>query len=463
MARISFGEDGWCALQGEGFTRDALLRFADAAGRYWQSSAPGATIYIGYDTRENADESARLAAGALAAHGMRVKLSDRPCPTPSLSWAVAHDPMAAGGLMVTGGHHRASYLGIKLRDDEGAPDGGGLSRRILRNMGWKAPEELGAYEQCNMVDAHLQAVASFVDAQAIRAARPVVVVDALFGAGQSYAAHLLEYLGAEVHELNGRPDPRLGGAAPDPIPARAMDCMVATSSEQAAAGYLLDGDADRVAAVCGLGQFVSPNMIMTLLMEHLVENRGMRGRVITSSAGSALIQRQARRLGLPLAVVPTGYSWVWGEMARGDVLLGGEESGAIGIPAHMSERDPFVVLALLTEYMAVSGKSLPELVAHEEEVLGRMLYARRDVAVDPVTIDVLNNVLPGVNPTNVAGRRPVAIDHADGLRVTLENDSWVLIRPSGNDMVMRVYAEAPTAEERDELLRYGCDIVGGDE
>jgi phosphomannomutase len=150
-------------------------------------------------------------------------------------------------------------------------------------------------------------------------------------------------------------------------------------------------------------------------------------------------------------------------MARGDVLLGGEESGAIGIPAHMSERDPFVVLALLTEYMAVSGKSLPELVAHEEEVLGRMLYARRDVAVDPVTIDVLNNVLPGVNPTNVAGRRPVAIDHADGLRVTLENDSWVLIRPSGNDMVMRVYAEAPTAEERDELLRYGCDIVGGDE
>jgi len=463
MARISFGEDGWCALQGKGFTRDSLLRFADAAARHWQGSAPGATIYIGYDTRDNAAESAQLVAGVLSAHGLRAKVSDRACPTPSLSWAVAHDPMTAGGLMITGGHRRASYLGIKLRDAEGAPDGGSLSRRILKQIGWKTPETFGDYEVCDFVDGHLQAVQSFVDSQMIREAHPVIVVDALYGSGQGYAARMLEQLGAEVRELHAEPDPYLGGSAPDPIPTRSMECAVATSTEQAVAGFLLDGDADRLSAVCGLGQFVSPNMLMTLLMEHLVMNRGMRGRVVTSSAGSALIQRQTRRLGLPLAVVPTGYSWIWGEMARGDVLIGGEESGAIGVPAHMNERDPFVVLALLTEYMAREGKTLAQLVALEEEALGRMLYARRDVAVDPVTIEVLNNMLPGINPINVVGRRPVAIDHADGLRITLDDDSWVLIRPSGNDMVMRVYAEAPTTDERDALLRYGCDIVASND
>lgn len=459
MARIKFGADGWFARVGKGFTRESVIRFADAAGRTWSDTFPGAAVYVAYDTREHAAGAARLIAQVLSAYGMRVLVSDAPAPTPAVTWAVRHDLTSCGAVVVTGGHRSANWLGVKLRDDNGAPENGALSARIMRNMGWQPTTERGTFEEVDLIGPYLQGIASFVDTEAIRQTAPHVVVDGLFGAAQSRAAMLMGRIGAEVSEVHAAPDYTFMGMSPDPVEPWTEDCQNVCATTQAWAGFAFDCDADRLGASDGTGAFVSPNLIMPLVMEHLVQDRGLSGRVVSSSATSELVRRQARRLGCPYTVVPTGYQWVYGEMERGDVLLGGEASGAIGIPAHMPDRDPLLVAALLCEMMAQRKKTLADLIATMESQIGHMEYGRRNIALDTVSHGILCNLLPGLCPREVLGARPREVNHADGMRVSLDGGSWLLIRPSGNDRIMRIYAEAQTKETCERLLDFGEALV----
>lgn len=458
---IHFGIDGWRGRIDEDFTDDNVARVADAAGRVWERRQPGATVYIGFDTRPAARGFAIRAAEVLAAHDLRVKLCRRYLPTPALSWAVVEDASACGAVMITASHNPGDHLGIKFRMADGGTATDDFIEELEREIESKVPERTGAFETADPVDAYLAALASHVDAEAIRAARLRVVCDPLYGASRSYFTHMLEDMGVEVQEIHGDDDEEMDEFHADPVEPWVDECERVCAASGAMAGLVIDGDADRVGAVDERGRYVNSQKIISLVLGHLVLNRHESGRVVLNLSCSTLVRRVAKALDCRVTIKPIGFKYIYKEMCKGDVILGGEEAGGIGVPMHLPERDGLLVNLLLCELMAMTGKTLAQLVDELEEHFGVLCFARRDVRLESEVTEMLRTILPGVNPQAIAGKKPVTVSHMDGLRLEFEDESWLLLRPSGTESVVRVYAEAGTVEERDALLDAGCDLARG--
>ena len=458
-AILHFGTDGWRARADAEFTEANVARVADAAGSCWERQAPGGTVYVGYDTRLGADFFARVAAEVLAGHGLAVKLSDRFAPTPALSWAVAADAAACGGLMVTGSHNPMGYLGIKLRVADGAIGSADFYDEIERLIPPEAPGRRGAVELVDFCSPYLASLVGLVDMAAIAQARPKVVYDPMYGAASGHFSNLLVASGVETAEIHSAGETGWEDIHPEPIEPWVDACEHAVVRCGADVGLINDGDADRVGAVDENGRFVNQQKIIALLLGHLAVDRGMTGSVVLNLSTSVFIRRIATRLGLRVIIKPVGFTHIYREMRKGGVLIAGEEAGGIAVPALMPERDGLLMNLLLLELMAQTGKSLGTLVAETEERFGDTYYARRDLRLPAEDIEMLRTMLPGLNPPLVAGRAATRVSHMDGLRMEFEDESWLLLRPSGTEPLVRVYAEAPSIAQRDELLDAGCEIA----
>ena len=456
---LRFGVDGWHARFDDSFSEENVARIADALGLVWADAWPGATVYVGYDTRHGARESARLVAGVLASFGLQVKLSDRPCPTPAVAWTCARDERAVGAVILTSSERSCEYGGLIVRGGDGGPVPHDLLDQIEQAISLVPTAARGAFEEVDLVSEYLSSLAAWVDRPSIAAARPKVVVDAMFGAGTGHLAGLLSDLGCEVVEIHVEPREDFGGIHPDPRDPWADSCEQAVVAHGADLGLLLDGDADRAAVVDEGGALLPARVLVPLILGNLVMGHGAHGRVVTTLTCSACIEREASRLGCDTTSVPVGFSRVYREMLESDVIMGVEEYGGICVPAHLRERDGLLVCLLAVEMLARAGKSVSTMTSELESTIGTMWYARRDLRLDPAVSQAFRNVLPGLNPGTLAGRGPVEVSHADGLRAQFEDDSWVLIRPSRTSSVVRVYAEAPTAPARDALLTAACDLV----
>ena len=460
-AIIHFGTDGWRARVDEDFTADNVARIADAVGELWQKTNPGKTVYIGFDTRPLAREFAELAAGVLAAHGLDAVLASRPVPTPALTWAAAYDGEACGALMVTGSHHPQGYLCLKIRMGDGSTANQDVIEELEETM---APEPMGIegqYRTADIIPDYMQAVASFVDAEAIRAAHLRVVVDPMGGAAQGYLADLLRELGVEVHEIHAGQAPDQEDICPDPVEPWVDACEHTVIEDGACAGLVTDGDADRIGAVDERGRYIHPHQIMALVLGDLVQFRNLEGRVVVNLSCSTLVRRIAEALGCRVTVKPVGFKYIAAEMKKGGVLIGGEEAGGIGIAAHMPERDGILACLILCELMAKTDAPLGVLVDQLEDSFGKTSYGRRDLRLEAEDAETLRTLLPGVNPKSICGKVPQNVSHMDGLRLAFEDDTWLLVRPSGTEPVVRVYAEGFSVEERDELLDAGCALARG--
>lgn len=462
MDAIRFGTDGWRASYGAGFNEQNVARVADAVARMLARSNPAGTVYVGYDTRCAGRRYAEIAAATVAGYGFDVVLSNAYCPAPSVSWTVANDPDAVGALLVTGSHGSADLNGIKLRMADGGAAPKDCTDAVEALISGAPTVEEGPYRVANIMDPYLDHLRSLVDADAIREARLKVVFDPMYGASRGYLVRLLRDLGVEVAEIHNESLDDFGGLTPEPVEPWCTLCRQVVVESEAHAGLLVDGDGDRVGAVDEYGKLVSAQKIIALVLGGLVKLKGQTGRVVITTSGSTLVRREAAMLGCPVTETPIGFKWIYGEMLKGDVLLGAEESGGIGIASHLLERDGLYGALLLCELMAHTGKTLGDLVAMLEDNVGRMEYGRRDLRIDSTSLQFFQNVLPGLNPQNVAGMRPVEVSHKDGLRLGFADDSWLLLRSSGTEPLVRVYAEAPTVEGRDALLDDGCSIVLGD-
>ena len=462
MEAIHCGVDGWRAHYDEGFCEENVARIADAAGRLLSEARPGAAVVVGFDTRRDGEALARTTAEILAAHGLRALLSTQPCPQAALSWFAARHDEVAGALMVTGGHASSDANGVRLR----MADGGACDRAFYDALEAAVPPEppaaRAACESVDVVTPYLDDLISLVDADALRSSGLTIVHDPMYGTSRGLLARALGRLGVTVTEVRGEADPLFGGIRPDPIEPWVSDCQRAVVERGASLGLANDTNAARTGAVDESGLYVSIHKIAALLLDLLVGYRRQTGRVVITTPGSVLVRRQAARLGCPLTVAPVGFPRVYAEMRRGDVLLGGEETGGISIPSHLCERDGLLVDLLLCELVARSHKPLGTLVAELEDRVGHMDYGRRDLQLDPASLQMFRNMLPGLNPQSVAGMRPVDVDHTDGLRLGFADDAWLLLRPSGSEQLVRVYAEASTLLERDALLDAGCAIARGD-
>lgn len=458
---IRFGADGWRARFDEGFTEDGVVRVADALALLWSDRAPGATVYVGYDTRHESDAHARAVAGVLASYGLRAKVSERPCPTPAVAWTCAHDDAAVGAVMLTASELSCEYGGILVRGADGGPVSRTFLDEVEQAVSSAPTSDRSAFEECDLLGAYLTSLRAHVERDVLEAAGLRVVVDPMFGAGAGVLSDLLSELGCDVIEIHMDRREDFGGIHPAPQDPWADACEQAVVAHDAALGLLLDGDGDRAAVVDERGNILPARVLSPLIMGWLVEGHGASGRVVSTLTCSACVERQASRLGCEHTVVPVGFARIYRETLEGDVLLGTEEYGGICVPAHLRERDGILVCLLAAELVAAAGKPLSEVVSDLEGKIGSMRYTRRDVRLDPATTQTFRNVLPGLNPSDIAGRVPVDVSHADGLRLQFEDDSWVLMRPSRTNAVVRVYAEAPSEQERDELLEAACDVVKG--
>ena len=471
---IHFGTDGWRAVIGADFTYASLRRVALAAGRVWARKEPGATIVVGYDTRFQAGAFARATSEALASCGLRVQLSDAYIPTPGLCYSVAQNPRAIGGVQLTASHNPAEYLGFKVRMADGGASPVEFTDEIeaeLLALDSEAPAEIEGFdfeerliETVDLVSPYLDSLRAFIDSDNIadyleKRGGLSVVVDPLYGAGQAYLSRLLCELGVDVREIHGELNPGFGGLHPEPIPPWTQTASTIVVANKAAAGFVTDGDADRIGAIDEEGTFVSPHRIIALVAQHLVEDRGFSGRIIKTLSTSTTVDRLGALLGCEVVTTPIGFKWIYAEMLKGDVLIGGEESGGIGIPSHVRERDGLLMALLLTEMMAHRSKSLKELVDDLVAQVGYMYYRRDDLRLEPSVKDNFVANRDKVDPRKIAGRTVVSTIRTDGIKFLFENDEWLLLRPSGTEPLVRVYAETNTQEALDELLAAGAALI----
>ena len=460
MADIHFGTDGWRAIIGEDFTPDNLIRVIDAAARIFKeeavaagrdADAPG-TLIVGHDCRQDAHGYAELAAQVAAGHGFNVLLTEDYCPTPTLCWSVAHNDDAVGGIMLTSSHNPAEYLGVKLRMADGGASPAEFTDRVEAVLPAEPTDVLGPFRTVDLMTEYLAALRELVDVEAIRAAGLRVVCDPLYGAGRHYLADLLRDMGVEVVEIHNGEDPTFAGLHPEPIQPWVDEGLAKVAELGYDALFINDGDADRIAAGDAQGNYVNAHRIITLLTKHMVD-RGETGRVVSTITASAMLDRMCRKLGLELVSTPVGFKWIYGEMEKGGVMIGGEESGGIGLPGHVKERDGLLMALLLTECMAQSGKDLGTLVDEMLADIGRLEFARRGLSItDEQMARFRAEMVPSYTADEVAGKRVIDVDRRDGVKLLLEGDAWVMMRPSGTEPLVRVYAEAATTEEVEALL-----------
>ena len=460
MADIHFGTDGWRAIIGEDFTPDNLNRVVAAAARIFKeeavaagrdADAPG-TLIVGHDCRQDAHAYAELAAQVAAGEGFNVLLTEDYCPTPTLCWSVAHNDDAVGGIMLTSSHNPAEYLGVKLRMADGGASPAEFTDRVEAVLPPEPTDILGPFQTADLMTDYLAALRELVDVEAIRGANLRVVCDPLYGAGRHYLADLLRDMGVEVVEIHNVEDPTFAGLHPEPIQPWVDEGLAKVGELGYDALFINDGDADRIAAGDSRGNFVNAHRIITLLTKHMVD-RGETGRVVSTVTASAMLDRMCRKLGLELVSTPVGFKWIYGEMEKGGVMIGGEESGGIGLPDHVKERDGLLMALLLTECMAQSGKDLGAIIDEMLADIGRLEFARRGLSItDEQMARFRAETVPTYTADEIAGKRVLDVDRRDGVKLLLEGDAWVMMRPSGTEPLVRIYAEAATTDEVNELL-----------
>ncbi|MGH9811676.1 MAG: phosphoglucomutase/phosphomannomutase family protein [Candidatus Acidiferrales bacterium] len=454
---IHFGTDGWRGVIARDFTRENVELVARALARYlveFEDIRKG--VFVAYDTRFAADRFARQVAEILTSVGVDVRLASGPTPTPALSYAV-RSQNAAAGVMLTASHNSPEWLGIKLKAGYGGSASPRAVQEIERILSQPSllPRVLPQPRRIEVVDlkpAYLARLAELVDLNRIAEAGLRLAVDPMHGAGSGCLRALLEERGITCLEVRGATDPLFGGTQPEPIEAALSPLRQTVLEGDCDAGLATDGDADRVAALDARGTFVDPHKIFALVFRHLVERKNFRGEVAKTVSVSKMIDRMAERYGVDCHETPIGFKHIAELMLERDLLLGGEESGGIGIRPHLPERDGLLVSLLLAEIIAVEGKPLADCVADLQREFGPLHFRRIDLHLEPAQKQRALARLADDSLRKLAERVVIGRETTDGLKFHLLNAGWVMARASGTEPVLRIYAEAPDPVLLDRIV-----------
>lgn len=477
---IHFGTDGWRAVISDEFTFANVRKVAQAIADkthadYTIHATPPASpsLVVGFDTRFLSDRYAQAVAEVLAGNGIHVWLTKSDTPTPMLSYAVV-EKGAQGGVMITASHNPPRYNGIKLKASYGGSaspaDAKEIEQRIRENDASARPVHTlpfddgiaqGLIARFDPLPAYRTHLHRLVDFDSIRRAKLSVAVDAMYGAGRVYLRDLLLEAGCQVTELRGSLNPGFGGAHPEPITRHLQPLIDEMATGRYILGLATDGDADRIGAVDPDGRFIDPHCIMALLLEHLVHDRGLRGSVVKTVSTTQMLNRLADHYGLPVHETPVGFNHISDLMMTDRVLLGGEESGGISMLGHIPEGDGILMGLLLAEVVARRGKTLSQLLTQlmDQPYVGHFRYGRDDQKVTPFDKTTLVAGLMADLPTELAGIPLHQSNGRDGVKYIMTDNSWLLIRPSGTEPVLRVYAEASTEQQVQALLAEGGKLA----
>jgi phosphomannomutase len=467
--QIKFGTDGWRAVIAEDFTFGNVERVAQAAADYWQRHpVPGtdAKVIVGYDRRFLSDEFGRRTAEVLAGNGFQVVLTPDPTPTPSVSFAVKHQH-AVGGVMITASHNPPKFNGFKLKSHFGASAESATCQvveSLLDRHPVRAQDLAGAVKSRHILvrdvrPAHYAALKKLVDFKLIARSKLRFAHEALFGVGAGCFDQLLAGTSCRVTTLNGAHDPLFGGINPEPVQKNYGRSSAYLRQHPHDICLVTDGDADRVGAMDGHGRPLSTHQVICLLLQHFVVNRRGRGRVVKALTTTSMVDKMCAAHRLELTETGVGFKYIAAEMIKGGVLLGAEESGGIGFQGHIPERDGIAAGLLLLELLATERIVVNKLVARLEQQFGPHRYGRIDTHFPlekrPALMEFLQR-----NPPSRLLRSPLAeMKTYDGVKYIARDTTWLMLRGSGTEPILRIYAEARSEADVRKLLQVGVRLT----
>jgi alpha-D-glucose phosphate-specific phosphoglucomutase len=461
VKKIAFGTDGWRAVLADQFTVENVRVVAQAIARYTlEQELQDQGVIVSHDTRFLGRMFAQEVVGVLAANGIRTYLVNEATPTPVVAFGVKHFA-ASGAVMITASHNPPEYNGIKYIPDYAGPATPDITGRLekyiadiqqsgeVRTMPLEEAFSRRVMQYIFLrphYEAHLRRMVHF---NVLRQSGLHVVVDPMHGAGIGYVSSLLNEAGVEVSSIRDYEDPLFGGDLPEPNDKHLSDLKAEVIHSRAALGLANDGDADRFGAVDRFGQYVSPNQVLVLLARHLIKNRGLTGRIVRTVATTHMLDRIAEQYGLELTETPVGFKYIGAEMLKGDVLIGGEESGGASIIGHIPEKDGILINLLLAEMCAWEKKGIDQILREVLEEFGELFHTRLDIRFAEKD-RWMEQLL--ANPPDRVGPFPVtSVDRKDGIKLLLADGQWILVRPSGTEPLLRIYCEATTAAALEQL------------
>jgi alpha-D-glucose phosphate-specific phosphoglucomutase len=459
---VKFGTDGWRGVIADDFTFENVRAAAAAiAGYVLAKEDPSKGVCIAYDTRFGSPAFAAIAAEVIAGAGIPVRLADRITPTPALSYAVKHQG-AAGGVMITSSHNPAQWNGVKYKAAYGGSGSPSIMAEIESMLGKPLPTKTKApIERVNFVPPYVDAIQKFVDLDLIAKSKRRFVIDAMYGAGAGILAGIFSRVGVDFVQIRAQHDPLFPGINPEPIEPHIRMAQEAVVREKCDAALITDGDADRIGAADENGNFVDPHKIYSVILQWLLERRKWPGDVTRAFNTTSMLDRIAARYGRKLHEHGIGFKFVCDLMLTEDILIGGEESGGIGIRKHLPERDGLLNSLLLANIMAEENKTLGQLVARLQQEYGEHQYGRIDLHIP----DDLKNATISLAKAGVgefAGMKVEKVETLDGIKFWLDNPeaknkpnaarTWLLLRASGTEPLLRIYSESCSKQAVTRLL-----------
>lgn len=461
--QIKFGTSGWRAIVAEEFTMANIRRAVTGIAQYVAAEKGPQTVLVGRDPRFLGETFVAEAARILAAHNVAPLVIPEAAPTPAISYAV-RQRKAGGAINFTASHNPPEYNGIKFSTPDGAPALPETTGKIEANiaaLGDEAPQVAvtnDKYEQVDVKPDYLKRLGELVDFPAIKKFGIKVVFDPFWGAARGYSSDILREHGIETATVHDYRDVLFGGHAPEPDDRLLGDCKAKMKETGAHIGIATDGDADRFGIVDEDGTFIQPNYIIALLFDYLVETRGWRNGVAKSVATTNLVNALAEYHKIQLYETPVGFKFI-GELINQDkIAIGGEESAGLTIRGHVPEKDGVLAGLLVTEMVAVRGKSIGEQLKELFGKVGSYYPNRENFRLTPEVKEKFTEKVKG-DPQTLGGRKVMQIVRTDGLKLILEDGSWVCYRLSGTEPVVRVYSEARSESDTEKLGKAAKDWV----
>src|SRR5436189_1946897 len=456
--KIRFGTSGWRSIIADDFTFENVRCVTNAISSYLkrQDEKTGRSLIIGHDTRFMGEKFAAVAADIASKKGFSAFLCTHPVPTPTISHAI-RSLNAAGAINFTASHNPPEYQGIKFSTADGAPALPEVTQQIEKAI--EAKDEPEDESGGNIIEhdpkaAYLDDLRSKVDLEAIKDSKARYAYDPLWGTGRGYLDKILRDDGIEVETIHDWRDVTFGGRSPEPGEDHVDELREAVASKGLTLGLATDGDSDRFGVIDSNGEFITPNQLIAVLTDYLADSRGWKLGVARSVATSHLVDRVAKERDIEVFETPVGFKYI-GELINEDkIILGGEESAGLSIRGHYPEKDGIIACLLAAEAVAVRKKSLTEQLEDLYQRVGKLQSGRIGVKLDDAVAAKLKEKL-AEEPDHIAGRKVQKINRLDGVKFLFADDAWILMRPSGTEPMVRIYAESEHKEDLAELLEAG--------
>jgi alpha-D-glucose phosphate-specific phosphoglucomutase len=469
---ISFGTDGWRAVIAEDFTFPNVRACAQGVAEYLkEEKLTNETLVIGYDTRFDSEDFAAAAAEVLAANGINVYLCSQAAPTPVISYAITA-LKSIGGIIITASHNPARWNGFKYKDSAGSSAPSELVAKIeqyanhavssgtTKRMPIDEAVEKQIVTMYDPFPVYERQVNSLLDLEVIRQSRLKIIDDSMFGAGIGYFQSLLNGGNIDITEINGERNPLFPGIQPEPIAKNLVKLSNMVRAQKADVGLANDGDADRIGIMDEKGEFLNPHQVFALLTLYFLEIKGLRGPIVKCLTSTNMIYRLGKLFDVPVYDTKVGFKYVASVMIEKDALIGGEESGGYGFRGHVTERDGILAGLYFLDFMIRTGKTPSQLLDYLYSKVGAHYYDREDFHISPEQRQPLLDRMTDATPDVIAGVKVTEIDTTDGFRYVLADDSWLIMRFSGTEPLVRIYAESENPENVQRIIDAGKNLLG---